>query len=59
MNMISSVMMPVGMLLFGPIADAVRIEWLLVGSGAVMAALGFFLTGNKTLVSAGWSGTGK
>jgi len=59
MNMISSVMMPVGMLLFGPIADAVRIEWLLVGSGAVMAALGFFLTGNKTLVSAGWSGKGK
>ncbi|HWP68644.1 MAG TPA: MFS transporter [Rectinemataceae bacterium] len=59
MGMISSVMMPVGMLLFGPIADTVRIEWLLVGSGAAIAALGFFLTGNRTLVGAGWSGTGK
>ncbi|HWR12482.1 MAG TPA: MFS transporter [Rectinemataceae bacterium] len=53
MGMISSVMMPVGMLLFGPIADAVRIEWLLVGSGAVIALLGFFLVGNKTLVAHG------
>jgi len=59
MTMISSVMMPMGMLIFGPIADMVRIEWLLVGSGAVIAALGFFLTGNRTLVAEGWSGTVK
>jgi len=59
MTMISSVMMPMGMLIFGPIADMVRIEWLLVGSGAVIAALGFFLTGNRTLVAEGWSGTAK
>ena len=59
MGMISSVMMPMGMLIFGPVADLVRIEWLLVGSGAVIAALGFFLTGNRTLVAEGWSGTAK
>ena len=59
MGMISSVMMPMGMLIFGPIADMVRIEWLLVGSGAAIAALGFFLTGNRTLVAEGWSGTAK
>jgi DHA3 family macrolide efflux protein-like MFS transporter len=41
------------MLLFGPIADVVRIEWLLVGSGGVIALLGLFLMGNKVLASHG------
>ena len=31
--MISTSMMPIGMLIFGPISDAVKIEWLLVGTG--------------------------
>ncbi|MFA6365962.1 MAG: MFS transporter [Candidatus Hydrogenedentales bacterium] len=53
LGMISSVMMPIGMLLFGPIADVVRIEWLLVGSGIVIALLGLFLMGNKVLASHG------
>ena len=53
MGMIQSVAMPAGMLLFGPLADAVRIEWLLVGSGAVMTLQGFILMRNKVLMTAG------
>ena len=53
MGMISSIMMPLGMLVFGPMADRVKIEWLLVGSGAVIALLGFFLAWNRDLVAAG------
>jgi len=51
--MISSSMMPLGMLVFGPIADLVRIEWLLMGTGLLMFIQGFFLVGSKVLVEAG------
>jgi DHA3 family macrolide efflux protein-like MFS transporter len=53
LGMVSSIMMPLGMLIFGPMADRVKIEWLLVGSGAVMALLGFLLLSNRDLVAAG------
>ncbi len=54
MGMISSSMMPLGMLVFGPMADLVRIEWLLMGTGLLMFIQGFFLVGSKVLVEAGW-----
>lgn len=53
MSMIQSSMMPVGMLLFGPIADLIRIEWLLIGTGSLIFVQGFFLVGTKVLVEAG------
>ncbi|HPM00105.1 MAG TPA: MFS transporter, partial [Bacillota bacterium] len=53
LNMIASSMMPLGMLVFGPVADAVKIEWLLIGTGFVMFIQGFFLIGSKDLVEAG------
>ncbi|NLV16682.1 MAG: MFS transporter [Syntrophomonadaceae bacterium] len=52
-GMISSTMMPLGMLIFGPIADIIRIEWLLIGSGLLLFALGLLLLGNKPLLEAG------
>ncbi len=52
-GMISSSMMPLGMLVFGPLADIVRIEWLLVGTGILLFILSFFLIFNKALVEAG------
>lgn len=52
-NMIASSMMPLGMLVFGPVADVVKIEWLLVGTGFVLFIQGFFLIGSKDLVEAG------
>lgn len=52
-NMISTSMMPLGMLIFGPISDFVRIEWLLIGTGIAMILLSFLLLGSKVMVKAG------
>lgn len=52
-SMISTSMMPLGMLLFGPIADVVQIEFLLVGTGVLIFALAFALLGSRELVQAG------
>lgn len=53
LGMIASSMMPLGMLLFGPMSDAVKIEWLLMGTGFLMFVQGFFLVGSRVLVDAG------
>ncbi|WP_155242485.1 MFS transporter [Lysinibacillus sphaericus] len=53
LGMISASMMPLGMLIFGPIADVIAIEWLLIGTGALLFILGFFLLGSKALLAAG------
>jgi DHA3 family macrolide efflux protein-like MFS transporter len=52
-GMISTSMMPLGMLAFGPIADVIPIEWMLIGTGIVLFFSGFFLVGSKVLVEAG------
>lgn len=51
--MISSSMMPLGMLVFGPLSDFVQIEWLLIGTGLLLFVQGLFLFNNKVLVEAG------
>jgi MFS transporter, DHA3 family, macrolide efflux protein len=53
MTMISSVMMPLGMLVFGPLADELRIECMLIATGAGIFLLGFFLLGSPVLMAAG------
>ncbi len=53
LSMISSSMMPFSMLIFGPVSDAVQIEWLLVGTGIALFALAFFIIGSKDLIEAG------
>jgi DHA3 family macrolide efflux protein-like MFS transporter len=35
------------------VADIVTIEWLLIGSGLLIFALGLFMVRNKSLVEAG------
>jgi DHA3 family macrolide efflux protein-like MFS transporter len=52
-GMLASIMMPLGMLVFGPIADRVPIEWLLVGTGLLMVVMSLFMFGNRELVEAG------
>ncbi|MEC1177910.1 MFS transporter [Metasolibacillus meyeri] len=52
-GMISSSMMPIGMLVFGPLADVVSIEWLLIVTGILMLLLLMLLARNKTLITAG------
>lgn len=53
MTMLSSSVMPLGMLLFGPLADIVPIEYLLVGTGMVMAVTCAVMFRNKPLLAAG------
>lgn len=52
-GMIYSSMMPIGMLVFGPLSDIVRIEWLLISTGIVLLSLVLFLMKNKELIAAG------
>ena len=53
MAMIYSSMMPLSMMVFGPMADVVKIEWILVGTGIAIFLQGFFLTKSKVLIEAG------
>ena len=52
-TMVSSSIMPLAMIFFGPAADIVSINYLLVGAGIGLAFLSFFLISNKTLRKAG------
>ena len=52
-GMISSIMMPLGMLVFGPLADYIRIEWLLIFTGLLMLVQGMVMLGNRVLIEAG------
>jgi DHA3 family macrolide efflux protein-like MFS transporter len=49
LSMIFSITFPLGMILFGPLADVMPINWLFIGSGVVLLALSMFLYGNRTL----------
>jgi len=53
LGMISSSMMPIGMLIFGPLADLIRIEWLLISTGLLLFLQSFFLIFSPVLIEAG------
>lgn len=52
-SMIHSSMMPLGMLLFGPLADLVKIEWLLMITGLMILLMSIFLIKSKSMLEAG------
>jgi DHA3 family macrolide efflux protein-like MFS transporter len=52
-TMVSSVMMPLGMVVFGPVADKVSIDIILVGTGIWVALLGIPMITSKTLREVG------
>lgn len=52
MGMISTSMMPIGMLIFGPLADFIKVEWLLLGTGIFIMILSIFLGKDKALIEA-------
>jgi MFS transporter, DHA3 family, macrolide efflux protein len=54
-GMISTSMMPIGMLIFGPIADIIEIEWLLIGTGVFILILSILLGRDRVLLAAGKS----
>jgi DHA3 family macrolide efflux protein-like MFS transporter len=53
LGMISSVTLPAGMLVFGPVADVVKIEWLLIGTGLLIFAEGLLMARSPVLLEAG------
>ena len=52
-TMLGSVVMPIGMLFFGPLADVININYIFIGTGAVMVFLGTFYFAGKTLREVG------
>ncbi len=50
---INGIAMPLGTALFGPMGDAVKIEWLLIVTGILLIIGGFILYGQRELVRAG------
>ncbi|HHU78167.1 MAG TPA: MFS transporter [Clostridiales bacterium] len=53
MSMLSSAMMPLGMLIFGPLADFLPIENLLIWTGILITILSFIMWKDKILLEAG------
>lgn len=53
MSMISGSMTPLGMLVFGPLADRVPISWLLIGTGIATLGTGIVLRLDKVAMEAG------
>ena len=46
-------MAPLAMLLFGPVADLMRIEWLLIGTGVLLCVVSCLMLASRVLVTAG------
>lgn len=59
LTMVSSIAMPSGMLVWGPLGDIVPIDWLLIVSGLVLAGIGVMFMLDKTLINAGLIGGGE
>ena len=53
LTMIASVMMPFGMVIFGPLSDVVSIDYLLIGTGVVIALLACPMTFSRAIREAG------
>lgn len=53
MGMISSSMMPIGMLVFGPLADFIDIDSIIIFAGVMMIIITFSLLFNKSLILSG------
>ncbi|GBR77191.1 MFS transporter macrolide efflux protein [Candidatus Termititenax persephonae] len=51
--MLGSALMPMSMLIFGPLADTIKIDFLLIGTGLVMALLAIPYLASKKLRAAG------
>mgnify|MGYP001000191472 CR=1 FL=1 len=52
-NMIASSIMPLGMIIFGPLSDLIKIEWLLIITGILLLAQSILMFFNRVLIEAG------
>lgn len=53
MMMVSSAIMPVAMILWGPLSDVIKIDWILLGTGIIIFLMGLVFVIDKTLLEAG------
>lgn len=53
MMMFSGLAMPLGMVIFGPLGDIMKIEWLLIVTGAIIFVSGLALLKSKSLIEVG------
>jgi len=53
LTMLTTSMMPMGMLAFGPLAEVVTIEWILVGTGLLMVAQVAWVLLDRSPIEAG------
>ena len=56
LTMISCIAMPIAMLVWGPLGDIIKIDWLLIGSGIALFAFSFISFFDKVLLEAGRKG---
>jgi DHA3 family macrolide efflux protein-like MFS transporter len=54
-SMVGSIMMPAGMLIFGPLADRINIDYMLIGTGIVISLLTIPFVSSRVLREAGRS----
>jgi DHA3 family macrolide efflux protein-like MFS transporter len=52
-TMISSVMLPLGMVIFGPLGDTIKLDYIMIATGAGMIMLGMITLTDKKLREAG------
>ena len=53
MTMITSVVMPLGTVVFGPLSDRFSLNWIIIITGGLIAVLGAYLFADKELIKAG------
>jgi DHA3 family macrolide efflux protein-like MFS transporter len=53
LSMISTSVMPIAMLAFGPLADVISLEWILVATGGALCAVSFAPLASRRLMAAG------
>ena len=53
MAMISSVVFPLGTVVFGPLADRISLDLIMIIAGGLLAALGIYLFFDKVLIKVG------
>jgi DHA3 family macrolide efflux protein-like MFS transporter len=53
MGMLSSSIMPLAMLFFGPLGDVVDLRWIFIGSGAILVLVGVAVLMNKKFIAVG------
>jgi MFS transporter, DHA3 family, macrolide efflux protein len=49
-QIIASIVMPLGMVLFGPLADIMKIEYIMIATGVLIGIMGLYIFTNKKLM---------